>query len=299
MPRPPAPAPTPTTPPAPAPPTTGPAAFEAAVEALAGHRVVVLTGAGVSTDSGIPDYRSPRAHARRAPMQHDAFVRDAAARRRYWARSAAGWPRVAAAAPNAAHDALARLEAAGVAVGVITQNVDGLHQRAGSRRVVELHGTLAQTRCLGCGARTPRAWVQREMARLNPGHPLDARLAPDGDADLPDAVAEAFAVPPCPRCGGALMPDVVFFGGSVPRATVDAAWALFDEADALLVAGSSLAVYSGYRFALRAEKDGRPSALVTLGPTRADARVRAKLEAPLGTALPRLAARLIAASATA
>ena len=265
-----------------------------AVRLLRGRRIAVLTGAGVSTDSGIPDYRSPRARPRRAPMDHDTFVRDASARRRYWARSAAGWPRVDEARPNEAHHALARLEAAGVAVGVITQNVDGLHQAAGSRRVVELHGSLAWTRCLGCATRTPRRWVQREIGRRNPGHPLDARLAPDGDAELPEGLVEGFSVPPCPACGGVLMPDVVFFGGTVPRETVEAAWALFDDADALLVAGSSLAVYSGYRFVVRAEREARPTALLTRGPTRADGRVTLKVDAPLGTALPALAEALLA-----
>ncbi|HIG73830.1 MAG TPA: NAD-dependent protein deacetylase [Bacteroidetes bacterium] len=272
-----------------------PAGIDALADLLRGRRVTVLTGAGISTESGIPDYRSPRPGPRPAPMQHDTFVRDADARRRYWARSAAGYPRVAKAQPNAAHYALAEMEEAGFVAGIITQNVDGLHQRAGSRRVVELHGALRRVRCLACGDVVSRDDVQDRLARLNPEHPLEAAIRPDGDAALADALVERFEVPGC-ACGGVWMPDVVFFGGSVPRPTVADAWALYEDGDVLLVVGSSLAVYSGFRFVVRAAKEGRPTGLLTLGPTRADDRVDIKVSAPLGAALPRLAAMLTEAA---
>ncbi|MEM1054660.1 MAG: NAD-dependent protein deacetylase [Bacteroidota bacterium] len=265
--------------------------LDALANLLRGRRVTVLTGAGISTESGIPDYRTPCPGPRPAPMQHDTFVRDAEARRRYWARSAAGYPRVASAKPNAGHRALADLERRGRITGIITQNVDGLHQGASSRRVVELHGALRRVRCLSCGGVESRDAVQREIARLNPAHPLNAAIRPDGDAALADGLVERFEVPSC-ACSGVWMPDVVFFGGSVPRETVAQAWDLYNEADALLVVGSSLAVYSGFRFVLRAEKEGKPTALLTLGQTRADHRVDLKVTAPLGVALPALAERL-------
>lgn len=260
---------------------------------LRGKRLTVLTGAGISTDSGIPDYRSPRSTPRtHKPMQHDVFVNDADARQRYWARSAVGYRRVAQAQPNAGHHALADLEEAGVVAGVITQNVDGLHAMAGSQNVVELHGALRRVRCLSCGTVASRDDVQAEIVRLNPQHPLDGTVRPDGDAVLsPEAIA-GFSVPDCTACNGTLMPDVVFFGGSVPRPTVAAAWDLYASGDALLVIGSSLAVYSGFRFVVRANKEDKPAALLTLGATRADDRVTLKVEAPLGEALPELADRL-------
>src|SRR5215831_1108989 len=233
------------------------------VDLARGRRLVVLTGAGCSTESGIPDYRGvdtpPRA---RPPLQHREFVGRAEARQRYWARSVLGWPRFAAARPNAGHAALAALEDAGHVVGLITQNVDGLHQQSGSREVVELHGALARVRCLTCGARSSRDELQARLLELNPGwsdHPVV--LAPDGDVDLPDDRVAGFAVAAC-ACGGALSPDVVFFGGSVPRPTVAAAWALFDRADLLLVVGSSLTVFSGYRFVLGAVERGVPVAIL-------------------------------------
>lgn len=271
---------------------------EALASCLAGRRVVVLSGAGLSTDSGIPDYRGPvTRHRARNPIQYNAFVADGvegvAARQRYWARASVGWGRIAHARPNAGHAAIARLEGAGVVTGVITQNVDGLHQAAGSRSVVELHGALARVRCLACGARHARAAVQRWAEAANPGHALrPAEAAPDGDVDLSDDAIARFVVPTCPGCGGALKPDVVFFGECVPPDTVAAAWHLYDAADALLVVGSSLAVYSGLRYVHRAARDGRPVALVTLGETRGDAHATVKVDAPLGLVLPALADRL-------
>ncbi len=260
---------------------------------LAGRRIVALTGAGCSTESGIPDYRGAGRPTRRSPIQHDAFVRSAQVRRRYWARSTLGWPRFLAARPNAAHQALARLESAGSVAGVITQNVDRLHHRAGSVRVVELHGALEEALCLACGAREPRSALQGRLENANPGWSDRVALgAPDGDAELPAEEVAAFNVTPCLGCGGALKPDVVFFGGHVAEPTLDAAWSLFAEAEALLVVGSSLAVYSGFRFARRAAEIGLPIAIVNLGPTRADAWAEVRIQAPAGAVLPELAATL-------
>ncbi|TFH87804.1 NAD-dependent protein deacetylase [Billgrantia azerbaijanica] len=250
-------------------------------------RLAVLTGAGVSTDSGIPDYRDRGgAWKRPPPMEHQVFMASHAARQRYWARALLGFRTLQAARPNAAHRAIARLEALGHVVGVITQNVDGLHQRAGSRRVIDLHGRADVVRCMGCGAQRMRHALHDELARRNPAW-LEARAAagPDGDADL-ECDFSGFEVPSCTRCGdGIWKPDVVFFGDSVPRARVAAAMACLAEADALLVVGSSLMVYSGFRFAREAARRGLPIACVNLGRTRADALYTVKVEAPAGEAL--------------
>jgi NAD-dependent SIR2 family protein deacetylase len=272
-------------------------ALERLVSLVAGHRVVALTGAGCSTESGIPDYRGAGSPApARHPIQHDAFLRRPEVRQRYWARSTVGWARFSRARPNAAHNALAQLEEAGVLAGVITQNVDRLHQEAGSRRVVELHGALADVLCLECGAAEPRAEVQDRLLAVNPGW-LDraAAMAPDGDADLPAGEVATFEVVGCRRCGGTLKPDVVFFGGSVAERTLATAWELFEEAGVLLVVGSSLAVYSGFRFVRRAAERGLPIAVVNLGPTRADELAHERIAARAGDVLPRLAARLLEA----
>lgn len=270
------------------------------VALLRGRRFVVLTGAGCSTDSGIPDYRGPSGSLRkRQPIQYQDFVHSAATRTRYWARSLIGWPQVAQAQPNPTHHALARLEQAGLCCGVITQNVDGLHGRAGSQRVVELHGSLHAVRCLSCAQLRSRAQLQPELARLNPAWAaLSAVVAPDGDAEVETrAVAGAsFVVPPCSACGGVLKPDVVFFGENVARSVVDAAWRLFAEASALLVLGSSLAVYSGFRFARGAAERGLPIALVNLGPTRADELAAVRVEAPLAGTLDYLCQQLLSAT---
>jgi NAD-dependent SIR2 family protein deacetylase len=272
-------------------------ALERLVSLVAGHRVVALTGAGCSTESGIPDYRGAGSPApARHPIQHDAFLRRPEVRQRYWARSTVGWARFSRARPNAAHNALAQLEEAGVLAGVITQNVDRLHQEAGSRRVVELHGALADVLCLECGAAEPRAEVQDRLLAVNPGW-LDraAAMAPDGDADLPAGEVATFEVVGCRRCGGTLKPDVVFFGGSVAERTLATAWELFEEAGVLLVVGSSLAVYSGFRFVRRAAERAIPIAVVNLGPTRADELAHERIAARAGDVLPRLAARLLEA----
>ena len=270
-------------------------ALDAAVAALAGRRVAVLTGAGVSTDSGIPDYRGPGSPPRR-PMTYQQFVGDAAFRRTYWARNHVGWRHVHRTRPNPGHTALARLEARGVVVGVVTQNVDRLHQAAGSRRVVDLHGTYAEVVCLACGARTTRDALAARLEALNPGFAeavgdvADVEVAPDADAVV--ASTEGFRVADCARCGGILKPDITYFGEQVPRARVDAAFALVDDGDALLVAGSSLAVLSGRRFVVHAARAGRPVVVVNRGPTRGDAHATVRVDAGTSEALTALAARL-------
>ena len=270
-----------------------PADLDALVDLLRDRRLAVLAGAGISTESGIPDYRGPETrHIERRPVQYDDFVRDAAARQRYWARASRGWARMTGARPNDGHRALATLEAAGRVEGVITQNVDGLHQAAGSERVVELHGALDRVVCLGCDARQSRQSVQAQIAARNPGWvDLGAetgRVAPDGDVEIEAGVA-AFVPPACPACGGVLKPDVVFFGESVPKPRVAEAAGMVSRADALLVVGSSLAVYSGYRFVRQAEKEGTPVAIVTLGETRGHRHAAVAVDARLGDVLPALA----------
>ena len=255
---------------------------------IAAHRrLFVLTGAGCSTGSGIPDYRDEQgAWKRTPPVTYQAFVGDGLIRRRYWARSLVGWPRIAQAQPNAAHRALAALEAQGRCSQLLTQNVDGLHQAAGSRAVIDLHGRLDAVVCLGCGASSSRADVQRRLAEANPAWAgLAAGAAPDGDADLEDRDFATFQVPACDACGGMLKPDVVFFGENVPRARVDAAMAGLAQADGMLVVGSSLMVYSGLRFVHAAVRAQIPVAAVNLGRTRADDLLRFRMAAPCGDAL--------------
>ena len=251
------------------------------------RRLFVLTGAGCSTGSGIPDYRDEQgAWKRTPPVTYQAFVGDGITRRRYWARSLVGWPRIAQAQPNAAHRALAALEAQGRCSQLLTQNVDGLHQAAGSRAVIDLHGRLDAVVCLGCCASSSRADVQRRLAEANPAWAgLAAGAAPDGDADLEDRDFATFQVPACDACGGMLKPDVVFFGENVPRARVDAAMAGLAQADGMLVVGSSLMVYSGLRFVHAAVRAQIPVAAVNLGRTRADDLLRFRMAAPCGDAL--------------
>jgi NAD-dependent SIR2 family protein deacetylase len=236
------------------------------------QRLFVLTGAGCSTGSGIPDYRDADGQWKRAqPVTFQAFMGEEKTRRRYWARSLVGWRRIRRAQPNGAHRALARLETKGKIELVLTQNVDRLHQAAGSARVIDLHGRIDLVRCMDCGQRSPREELQDEISRLNPAWlDLDAADAPDGDADLEEADFSSFAVPSCGRCGGVLKPDVVFFGENVPRDRVDAASGRLEEADAMLIVGSSLMVYSGFRFVEWASRARKPVAAVNLGRTRAD-----------------------------
>jgi NAD-dependent SIR2 family protein deacetylase len=264
--------------------------------ALQGRRIAVLTGAGISTESGIPDYRGPETRRRaRNPIQGRAFREDAQTRRRYWARSFVGWPRMRAARPNAGHRALVRLQQGGGVTGLITQNVDGLHEAAGAVAVEALHGRLSEVVCLGCGSLGLRSDMQGRLAALNPGFldPTGAPLAPDGDADLVEAATAGFRVPTCVRCQGVLKPHVVFFGEGVPRDRVDRAFAAVDAADALLIVGSSLAVFSGFRFARHASRTGKPVAIVNLGETRADPLAAARLEVRAGVALPPLVEALL------
>lgn len=250
-------------------------------------RLFVLTGAGCSTESGIPDYRDADGGWKRArPIMFQAFVADEPARKRYWARSLVGFRRMRAARPNAAHRALADLEHRGRVAQLVTQNVDGLHQAAGSRRVINLHGRIDLVRCLGCERRISREQFQVELARSNPGFAtLDGIDAPDGDADL-DAVAfDAFEVPACQVCGGLLKPDVVFFGERVPPERVQRAMDALEASDAMLVVGSSLMVYSGYRFVKAMAEAGKPIAAINLGRTRADDLLALKVAGRCGDVL--------------
>jgi NAD-dependent SIR2 family protein deacetylase len=250
-------------------------------------RLFVLTGAGCSTESGIPDYRDPEGGWKRArPILLETFLADPCARRRYWARSLAGWQRFRTARPNDAHRALARLQREGRIERLVTQNVDGLHQAAGSVGVIDLHGRLDRVRCMCCGQRLEREAVQLELLRRNPAwSQLDAPDAPDGDADLEGLDFAAFDVPACAACGGVLKPDVVFFGERVPAQRVERAMHALARADAMLVIGSSLMVYSGYRFAYAAAQAGKPIAAVNLGRTRADELLTLKVEQPCTAAL--------------
>jgi NAD-dependent SIR2 family protein deacetylase len=252
--------------------------IDAALGLLADRPLVVLTGAGLSTDSGIPDYRGPGSPSR-TPMTYQEFVSGPAARQRYWARSHLGWSRMGRAEPNAGHRALAALDPE----LLITQNVDGLHEAAGSRRLVALHGRIADVVCLGCRATSGRATLQARLSALNPGFAerhAAAAVRPDGDVDLDDTAA--FVVPPCTDCGGTLKPDVVFFGENVPAPRVERCYtavdALADSGGAVLVAGSSLTVMSGFRFVRRAARAGIPVVIVNRGPTRGDELASYKLE---------------------
>jgi NAD-dependent SIR2 family protein deacetylase len=255
---------------------------------LAEPGVVVLTGAGVSTDSGIPDYRGPGS-PRRTPMTFTEFASGAHAQRRYWARSHLGWQRMRGAEPNAGHHALAGMEHQGRVSAVITQNVDGLHQRAGSQVVVDLHGRVADVVCLSCRDRSSRAGLHERLSALNPGFGagVDVGTNPDGDVDLDDV--SGFRLAGCRRCDGPLKPDVVFFGENVPRERVERCYALVDRARALLVAGSSLSVMSGLRFVRRTHGAGKPVVIVNRGTTRGDELATVKVDAGCSQTLARLA----------
>lgn len=255
---------------------------------LARHRrLLVLSGAGCSTDSGIPDYRDAQGNWKRAPpVNFAAFMGSEAVRKRYWARSLAGWPLVQRAQPNAAHAALARLERQGRIELLVTQNVDGLHQAAGSVRVIDLHGRIDRVRCMGCARVSAREALQSELLRCNPlWSGRAASAAPDGDANLEGLAFEPFVVPACEHCGAVLKPDVVFFGESVPLERVEESLCCLERADALLVVGSSLMLYSGYRFAQAAASLDMPIAAVNLGRTRADALLTLKVCEPCAAAL--------------
>lgn len=264
------------------------------VNLLADRRIAVLTGAGISTDSGIPDYRGPDSPPSN-PMTIQQFLSGPAFRQRYWARNHIGWLHMAARRPNAGHRAVAALERAGLVTGVITQNVDLLHTKAGSQTVVNLHGTYAQVICLSCGHTMTRAELADELERLNPGFTERAEVgsigvAPDADAIVEDTAT--FRYLDCPRCGGILKPDIVYFGDSVPKDRVQHAYALVDEADALLVAGSSLTVYSGYRFVRHAAAAGKAVAIINRGTTRGDDLATVKIDSGCSEILALLASEL-------
>ena len=254
----------------------------------------MLTGAGCSTESGIPDYRGPRGTwNRRKPMLYSEFIRSESSRRHYWARNYRGWPIFDAALPNPTHTALARLEAGGYAGTLITQNVDSLHRRAGSQNVIELHGQSDRVVCLECGTRSKRLALQERMKAANPEWTaIESAVHPDADVEIDREATSSFEVPPCLDCGGVLKPDVVFFGENVPRARVEAAMAAVSNAPGLLIIGSSLTVWSGYRFALRADELGIPIVVVNVGPTRADALASVRITARCGDLIPRVAATL-------
>jgi NAD-dependent SIR2 family protein deacetylase len=279
------------------------------VDVVAAGGVLVLSGAGLSTESGIPDYRGPTGLARRGsgatPMTYQVFTGGADARRRYWARSHLGWRHIARAVPNDGHRAVAALSRRGLLAGIITQNVDGLHQAAdpvtdpatgsvtGRAEVTELHGSLHRVLCLSCGQRTARSDLDRRLAAANPGwDPGSVSVNPDGDAALDDAAVASFGVADCAACGGVLKPDVVFFGENVPPARTRACYDLVEAASALVVLGSSLTVMSGFRYVRHAAKLRRPVVIVNQGATRGDAYAAVTLDAPLGQTLTALAAAL-------
>ncbi|MYS88632.1 MULTISPECIES: NAD-dependent protein deacetylase [Streptomyces] len=268
--------------------------LEPVADALSTRGVLVLSGAGISTESGIPDYRGEGGSlSRHTPMTYQDFTADAHARRRYWARSHLGWRTFGRARPNAGHRAVAAFGQHGLLSGVITQNVDGLHQAAGSEDVVELHGTLARVVCLSCGAFSPRRELAQRLEEANPGFaPVAAGINPDGDADLTEEQVGDFRVVPCTVCGGILKPDVVFFGEAVPRQRVEHCRELVRAATSLLVLGSSLTVMSGLRFVRQAAQAGKPVLIVNRDPTRGDQHALTRVSLPLGKALTTVAERL-------
>lgn len=262
------------------------AILNSAVDILAGTRLAVLTGAGLSTDSGIPDYRGPNS-VPRSPMTYQQFVGNEALRRRYWARNHVGWHHLRRADPNDGHRALAEMERRGLLTGLITQNVDRLHSVAGSTGVVDLHGTYDRVVCLDCRSSFSRGEIARLLERLNPGYLERAGdagdVAPDADADVDDTLD--FRIAPCPVCGGMLKPDFVYFGENVPKDRVELSYAMVDDAGALLVAGSSLTVMSGLRFVRHAAKQGKPVVIINRGATRGDEFATLKLEVGVSEAL--------------
>ena len=267
------------------------ASLDEVVDVVGRGRVAVLSGAGISTESGIPDYRGDEGSLRRhTPMTYDDFVATEQGRRRYWARSHVGWRTIARAAPNDGHRAVAELQRRGHLTGIITQNVDGLHQAGGARDVIELHGSLDRVICLGCRRTTGRHDLDRRLHGANPDFGgVATRINPDGDVELDDHAVAGFALVACVDCdGGVLKPDVVFFGENVPRARVEQCYRLVDDSDALLVLGSSLTVMSGLRFVRHAAKAGKPVLIINKGRTRGDKEATVRVDRPLGEALTEL-----------
>lgn len=277
-------------------------ALSGALDLLRHGEVVVLSGAGLSTESGIPDYRGPTGAFSRnhTPMTYQTFTSNPDARRRYWARSYLGWRRMTSAVPNDGHRAVMALQSAGALSGIITQNVDALQQKAGARDVIELHGGLDRTICLNCGDLASRIELDRRLHEANPQFTAHiSRINPDGDAEVADEDLIDFEMVACLVCGvGPLKPDVVFFGETVPRERVERCFALVDSAASLLVLGSSLTVMSGYRFVLRCAELGLPVAIINQGPTRGDAKADVRIDAPLGPTLSALADSLCASAAS-
>ena len=280
----------------PAPPEDVAAALDALTGLVAGGGVLVLSGAGISTESGIPDYRGPSSTARTAsPMTYQTFTGDPVARRRYWARSHLGWRTIGTARPNDGHRAVAALQRHDLLTGVVTQNVDGLHQAAGAVDVTDLHGRLDRVRCLDCGRLSDRAELEARLTAANESwHAVATGINPDGDVDLPDSALDGFRLVGCTACHGVLKPDVVFFGETVPPERVAHCYQLLQDSRALLVLGSSLTVMSGHRFVIRAARDGCPVAIVNQGATRGDRYAAVTVDAPLGQVLPALVARATA-----
>jgi NAD-dependent SIR2 family protein deacetylase len=266
------------------------AAYQGLVELLRGGNVTVLTGAGLSTESGIPDYRGPDGKRRVMPMTYGEFVASPANRQRYWARSFVGWRRFAGAAPNDGHRAVADLQRMGLVRSIITQNVDGLQQLAGARDVLELHGNLSLARCLDCGETIQRAELAGRLLEANPHfEAIAGEVRPDGDVVLSDEAVAGFNTPHCLVCQSDLVkPDVVFFGESVPKTLVEQCFSHVDVSWGLVVLGSSLMVMSGYRFVRRAAAGGIPVAIVTRGPSRGDEQAAIRLDATLGVTLSRI-----------
>jgi NAD-dependent SIR2 family protein deacetylase len=274
-----------------------PGPFGMMVEIFGAGNVAVLSGAGLSTESGIPDYRGPSGLARRGgqPMTYQAFTGSAEARQRYWARSHLGWRHITGATPNPGHRAVARLERAGLVGGIITQNVDGLHQAAGASAVTELHGSLHRVVCLSCWSRSPREELDARLRAANPGWAGDSgsgepAVNPDGDVALEET--SGFVVVDCTACGGVLKPDVVFFGENVPRPRVASCFELVSGSSALVVLGSSLTVMSGLRYVRHAASVGMPVVIVNQGATRGDSLAMATIDAPLGVTLTAVARSL-------
>ena len=263
-------------------------------------RLLVITGAGCSVSSGIPTYRSINGDwLRSTPIRHQDFLLKPSSRQRYWARSFVGWPAVAKAKPNVAHHQLVQLESLGIVKLLVTQNIDRLHQRAGHKNVIDLHGRLDQVICLSCSQVSPRAVLQERLIDLNPGllegdSPLVAdSIAPDGDATVPEAIIETLNVPYCEKCDGILKPDVVFFGGTVKKKVVHHIYQQLDDVDGLLAIGTSFRVFSGYRFCKRAHELGKLIASINPGKTRADEMFSLRISEDCGTALHDLVNTLI------